>query len=97
MNAWAYNYLKKCVLTITNPNDYIYLDVLMVSGTQMAEFGSLYLQSVADNEAPLKAALAALNGERPKQLLEPRVFFPDGYTPDMLSLDALFGLETTAS
>ena len=81
------------MFTITNPNDYQYLDVLMVTGTDMVQNGSLYLQSVADNEAPLMAALDALNGGRPERLLEPRVHFPDGCTPALLTIDGLFGLE----
>ena len=93
MNAWAYNYLKRCVLTITHLADYLYLDALMVTGTDMGQHGSLYLQSVADDEAPLKAALEALNGARPEGLLEPRVHFPDGSTPGILTLDCLFGVE----
>ena len=95
MNAWAYNYLKRCVLTIAHSEDYFYLDALMVTSTDMGQHGSLYLQSVADNEAPLKAALEALSGTRPEGLLEPRLHFPDGSVPGVVTLDCLFGIEAS--
>ena len=47
-NAWAYHYLKKKVLTITNPDDYKYLDPLIVNKSVILEgLGGLYLQSIA--------------------------------------------------
>ena len=41
-NAWSFHYLKKRVLTITNPDDYKYLDSLLVTDTTLADYGALY-------------------------------------------------------
>ena len=86
MNAWTYHYLKKCVLTITNTADYQYLDMLMVTDTEMQTYGNLYLQSVD--------ALDKYGEERPKHLVEPRVYWPPREPSPKLTLDDLIGLES---
>lgn len=47
-NAFSLHYLKKRVLTITNPNDYKYLDRLLVTDSDLGDYGALYLQAAAD-------------------------------------------------
>ena len=49
-NAWSYHYLKKKVLTITDANDYKYLDRLLVSRVELGDYGGLYLQAVGNVE-----------------------------------------------
>ena len=94
MNAWTYHYLKKCVLTITNTADYQYLDMLMVTDTEMQTYGNLYLQSVADDDAAVLRELDKYGEERPKHLVEPRVYWPPREPSPKLTLDDLIGLES---
>ena len=97
MNAWVYAYLKRHVLTITNPADYQYLDGLMVTESTMHQYGTLYLAAIADNTAPLRTALEALGEQRPSALLEPRVYFPPNHTAFTLTLEALLGSMSSTS
>ena len=46
-NAFTFYYLKKRVLTISNKNDYKYLEKLFVNDATIGEYGCLYLQAVA--------------------------------------------------
>uniref|UniRef100_A0A7S2CND6 Uncharacterized protein n=1 Tax=Haptolina brevifila TaxID=156173 RepID=A0A7S2CND6_9EUKA len=95
MNAWSYHYLKKCVLTITNPADYQFLDTLMVTDTNMGAYGNLYLQAVADDDKPVLMELEHLE-QRPDHLVEPRVYWPPKDPTPKLTLDDLIGLEGEA-
>lgn len=92
MNAWSYHYLKRCVLTITNPKDYDFLDVLFVNSVDLGAYGSLYIASVADDGKQVTRVLEQMD-ERPTSLVEPRVHFPKGAVPPTLTLSALIGSE----
>ena len=91
MNAWSYCYLKRCVLSITNPADYKHLDGLMVVETSLGSYGNLYLQAVANDDEPVLSALKSL-ADRPQVLVEPRVHWPAGHGMACLRLDELIGL-----
>ena len=72
MNAWTYHYLKKRVLTITNPDDYQYLDHLLVVDASVRECGSFYIQAIADVE-------------KMEAWRDPALFYP-GEAPAKISL-----------
>ena len=63
MNAWVYAYLKRWVLSITNASDYQYLDDLMVTNQVLGGNGTLYLEAIADNDAPLKQLSKCIDSE----------------------------------
>lgn len=66
MNAWSYHYLKRKILTITNTDDYKFLDALFIRSVDMEDFGNLYVSaisrtraSISGDDGDLKAAFAA--------------------------------------
>ena len=69
MNAWTYHYM--------NPDDYQYLDYLLVMDATMGDVGSFYIQAIADVDGM-------------EQWRDPTLFYP-GDAPEKLSLIDLLG------
>ena len=69
--------MKKRVLTITNPDDYKYLDSLLVTDTTLADNGALYLQSVAD--------VKKMDSMHP--WMDSSMYFPQHKIPEVSMLD----------
>ena len=61
--------------------------------TEIQTYGNLYLQSVADDDAAVLRELDKYGEERPKHLVEPRVYWPPREPSPKLTLDDLIGLE----